>query len=111
MSTSSTPDLDLQRGGIVGSRAHPTAQATAFRWRLARAIGLGTPARTREAIWGYIFAIPWLIGLLVFVVGPIVASMVLSLTKYDVISQPEFLGLQNYVTAFTGDDLFWGSLQ
>ncbi len=76
-----------------------------------RRVGLGSPARVREAIWGYIFAIPWLVGLLVFIVGPILASLVLSLTKYDVITPPRFIGLTNYVTAFTGDDLFWGSLQ
>ena len=78
---------------------------------LARRLRLGSPARVREAIWGYIFAVPWLVGLLVFVVGPIVASMVLSLTKYDVISSPEFIGLSNYLTAVSGDDLFWSSLQ
>jgi multiple sugar transport system permease protein len=78
---------------------------------LARRIGLGSPARVREAAWGYIFAIPWLVGLLVFVVGPILASMLLSVTKYDVISTPEFIGLTNYVTAVSGDDLFWSSLQ
>jgi multiple sugar transport system permease protein len=78
---------------------------------LARRLRLGSPARVREAAWGYLFAVPWLVGLLVFVVGPILASLVLSLTKYDVISSPEFIGAQNYVTAVTGDDLFWGSLQ
>jgi multiple sugar transport system permease protein len=48
--------------------------------------------------------------LLIFVVGPIAASLFLSLTEYDVITKPEFLGLKNYVRAFTDDDLFWPSL-
>jgi multiple sugar transport system permease protein len=77
----------------------------------SRRARLGSPARVREATWGYIFAAPWLIGLLVFVVGPVAASLVLSLTKYDVISSPQFIGLTNYGIALTGDDLFWSSLQ
>lgn len=78
---------------------------------LARRLRLGSPGRVREAAWGYIFAAPWLIGLVVFVVGPILASMLLSLTKYDVITPPRFIGFANYTTALTGDDLFWSSLQ
>jgi multiple sugar transport system permease protein len=64
----------------------------------------------REARWGVVFAIPWLLGLLIFVIGPILVSLFLSLTEYDVITRPEFLGLDNYVRAFTDDDLFWPSL-
>lgn len=78
--------------------------------RLARSAGLATPSRVREAVWGYIFAVPWLLGLLAFIVGPIVASLLLSLTKYDVITPPKVVGLANYVNAFRGDDLFWSSL-
>lgn len=64
----------------------------------------------REARWGVAFAIPWLLGLLIFVIGPILVSLFLSLTEYDVITRPEFLGLDNYVRAFVEDDLFWPSL-
>ncbi len=109
--TRSAGDSDVRGAASAVPVGFRGTGSTALAWRLARAIGLGTPGRAREAVWGYIFAVPWLIGLVVFVVGPIAASMVLSLTKYDVISQPEFIGLTNYVTAFTGDDLFWGSLQ
>jgi multiple sugar transport system permease protein len=92
--------------GVVG----PSAVSVGRHRRLARYVGLGTQARRREALWGYIFAVPWLIGLLVFAVGPILASLLLSLTKYDVISPPTAIGLTNYVTAFTNDSLFWSSL-
>ena len=40
---------------------------------------------TREAIWGYVFIAPWLIGLALFTAGPIVASLVMSLTNFDLL--------------------------
>jgi len=79
--------------------------------RLARIAGYETAGRAREALWGYILVGPWLVGLVVFVAGPILASLALSLTKYDVIRSPEFLGPANYVRAFFEDELFWGSLE
>ncbi|MBV7334540.1 sugar ABC transporter permease [Chloroflexi bacterium TSY] len=66
--------------------------------------------RRREALWGVLFAVPWLLGLLVFVLGPILVSLYLSLSKYDIIRPPQLIGLDNYVRAFTEDELFWSSL-
>lgn len=85
------------------------------RRQIPRSVGARSASRsrlrTREMLWGYLFALPWLLGLLVFVVGPMLASLVLSFTKYDVITPPTPIGLTNYVTALAGDDLFWSSLQ
>ena len=67
-------------------------------------------ARRREAFWGYLFLMPWALGLLFWFLGPMVASLVLSFTSYDIISPPRFIGWENYVNAFTEDDLFWPSL-
>jgi multiple sugar transport system permease protein len=53
---------------------------------------------------------PWLLGLVIFVIGPMLFSFYLSFTKYDAVRPPEWLGLANYVRAFTGDELFWPSL-
>lgn len=64
----------------------------------------------RENFYGYLFLTPWLIGFFGLFVGPGVASLYLSMTKYDVLSAPEFLGAANYVKMFTADDLFWPSL-
>jgi len=63
-----------------------------------------------EALHFYIFIAPWLIGFLVFLAGPIIASAYLSLTSYDVVNPPVFRGFQNY-TDLAGDDLFWQSLK
>jgi multiple sugar transport system permease protein len=61
-------------------------------------------------MWGYIFLSPWVLGLLLFVAGPVIASAYFSLTDYDIISPPRFIGLANYYKAFFEDDLFWSSL-
>ncbi|MCB0142677.1 MAG: sugar ABC transporter permease, partial [Caldilineaceae bacterium] len=75
-----------------------------------RLLGIRTPRKANEAMWGYIFLLPWALGLLIFILGPILASAYLSFTEYEIISAPRFLGLENYVNAFTNDDLFWPSL-
>ncbi len=67
-------------------------------------------ARRREALEGILFTSPWIIGFFVFIAGPLFASMFLSLTKYNVLRPPEFIGLQNYVVAFFEDPLFWPSV-
>jgi pectin-derived oligosaccharide transport system permease protein len=46
---------------------------------------------------GYLFLLPWLIGLVVIVAGPMIASLYLSFTNYSLIQAPEFIGLDNYV--------------
>lgn len=64
----------------------------------------------REAIMGYIFISPWLLGLIVFLIGPIIASLYLSFTEYKPGLTPVWVGLSNYVRMF-GDELFYHSLR
>jgi multiple sugar transport system permease protein len=45
---------------------------------------------------GYVFLTPWFIGMAVFTVGPILASLYLSFTKYSLIQPPEWTGLDNF---------------
>jgi len=68
------------------------------------------PRKRWQNIYGYLFLTPWLIGFLGLFVGPGVTSIYLSLTKYDVLSAPEFIGFANYVKMFTDDPLFWPSI-
>jgi len=67
--------------------------------------------RTREGIAGYMFLLPWLIGLAVLTIGPMVYSLYLSFTKYDLLSPPEWIGLGNYETMFTADPRYWKSVK
>jgi len=69
-----------------------------------------SPARRREAIEGILYLSPWIIGFILFVAGPLFASMYLSFTKYNVLRPPQFIGLDNYIYAFTKDDLFLPSI-
>ena len=55
---------------------------------------------SRDAFWGYVLIGPYLIHLAVFAVGPIVASLILSFTDYEVVRAPTWAGLANYVKAF-----------
>lgn len=60
----------------------------------------------REARWAYLMAAPAIIGLLVFQLGPIIASALLSFTSYDVLNPARAVGVENYTRMFTEDQLF-----
>jgi multiple sugar transport system permease protein len=64
----------------------------------------------RETLWGYIFVAPWIIGFLIFTLGPVIASFALSFTDYELIVAPVWVGLKNYRTLLTQDRLFGLSL-
>ncbi|MHB0997878.1 MAG: extracellular solute-binding protein [Armatimonadota bacterium] len=56
-----------------------------------------------EAIAGYLFASPWIIGFLVFTAGPILVSIVLSFCDYDVLHAARWVGANNYHELMTED--------
>ncbi len=58
---------------------------------------------------GFLFILPFIIGLFLFTAFPFVASFVLGFMEYDVVSTKEFIGLDNYRYMFFDDDLFWKS--
>ena len=60
--------------------------------------------------WGYFFIAPAIIGLICFSFGPMLFSLGISFTKWDVISAKEFIGLDNYKAMFH-DPLFFKSLK
>ena len=67
--------------------------------------------RRREAITGLVYISPWLLGFVVFVLAPTLASLALSFAKYNVVSSPSFVGLRNYqVIFFAKHTLFWHAL-
>jgi multiple sugar transport system permease protein len=54
---------------------------------------------------GYLFLLPWLIGLVVITIGPMIASLYLSFTNYSLIQAPRWIGLDNYARMFTDERL------
>lgn len=63
----------------------------------------------RQALWCYIFIAPAVLGLLLFSLGPMVASFLMSFTSYDLLSTPQWIGAQNYAE-LAQDELFRKSL-
>lgn len=59
---------------------------------------------------GYIFLTPWLIGFFCLALGPILASLYLSFTRFDMVGDPAWVGFDNYEYMFTRDRRFWKSL-
>jgi multiple sugar transport system permease protein len=59
---------------------------------------------------GYAFISPWLIGYLLFTAYPFVSSAYLSLTRYNIVHSPHWVGFANYHALLTQDPLFWKSL-
>ena len=65
----------------------------------------------RETLTFYLCISPWLIGFLVFVAGPMLASLWVSFNRWDLLSPARFVGMSNYQKIFTRDSLFWQSLR
>jgi multiple sugar transport system permease protein len=85
------------------------------RGRRARAVRSSRkPARGRiarkEERAALLFGSPWLVGLVVFTVGPVVASVLLSITNWNLISSPRVVGLENY-RYMAHDQNFWQSVR
>lgn len=65
----------------------------------------------KNQLTGYAFISPFIIGFLAFTLIPIIASLYLSMTDYDLFSTPGWVGLDNYVEMFTKDKKYWQSLK
>ncbi|MBS4218700.1 sugar ABC transporter permease [Bacillus sp. FJAT-49711] len=74
------------------------------------------PSRPKKSRWkqdavAYAFISPYLIGFLAFTLGPMIASLYLSFTDYDLLSSPKWVGFENYKKMFTADPRFLTSLK
>ena len=77
--------------------------------------GLPRPKEKRDNLAAYVFLSPWLIGLTVFTLGPMLWSLWFSFTDYNLLqspiqSPPDFIGLENY-TKMIQDPEFWNSFR
>ncbi|TMV49430.1 sugar ABC transporter permease [Paenibacillus mesophilus] len=73
--------------------------------------GAGKWNKWIEPIWGYAFISPWLIGFFLLTIGPLSQSFYLSLTQYNLLELPDWIGLANYKEILTDDAEFWKALQ
>ncbi|GAA0086635.1 carbohydrate ABC transporter permease [Clostridium sp. MB05] len=65
-----------------------------------------TNREKKEEKWFYIFVSPWILGFLFLTLGPIIASLAISLTDWDLFTKPNFVGLDNYIKLLTQDKIF-----
>lgn len=64
--------------------------------------------KSRENVYGYIFILPWIIGMLAFTLGPMIFSLITSFADYNML-KIDFIGIGNYTRMFFRDQLFWKS--
>lgn len=65
--------------------------------------------RRSQNRWGWFFAVPAIVGFLVFTLGPMLASAVIGMTDWTIGTPPQFIGFDNY-RAISADSLFWKSM-
>ena len=63
----------------------------------------------REHIEGYLFISPWILGMLLFALGPILASFGLAFTRWNLFTEPEYVGWANF-QKLAHDPLFYKSV-
>jgi len=68
-----------------------------------------TNREKHELKYGLLFVSPWIIGMLVFVLYPVLSSLYYSFCYYSVLTEPQFIGLGNYSDLFS-DAVFWTSV-
>ncbi|KAF4410268.1 MULTISPECIES: carbohydrate ABC transporter permease [Streptomyces] len=68
----------------------------------------GTAYKDNRA--AYAFLAPWLLGIVLITIGPVLVSLYLSFTDYNLLQPPDFTGLENYAEMF-GDPKFLASLK
>ncbi|HSH81678.1 MAG TPA: sugar ABC transporter permease [Herpetosiphonaceae bacterium] len=78
----------------------------------AAAVRTRRGARPRnDNLAGYLFISPWLIGFFTLTLIPMVASLYLSFTSYDIFTSPRWIGLDNFQTMFFEDARYWKSVR
>ena len=65
----------------------------------------------RKDFYGYLFIAPWLIGFIGFTLLPLLGSLYLAFTDYNLTSAPEWIGLENFRTMFFDDVRYWKSVR
>ena len=61
----------------------------------------------RDQVAGFVFITPFIIGLVAFTIIPFFTSLYLAFTDYNILTSPEWIGLDNFKKMFFKDKLFW----
>ena len=97
---SKLPVANLTVPAVVGAFGFLVGLVLLVAWYKRQ--NLGRLAR-HEARWGMLFVSPWVFGFVALTLGPMLASLYLSFTHYNVFDAPRWIGGQNYADIFTKD--------
>lgn len=64
----------------------------------------------KEHLWGYLFIAPPILGFVLFALIPMLFSVYISFTKFDLYNPAQFTGLDNYKRLLFEDELFWKTI-
>jgi multiple sugar transport system permease protein len=70
-----------------------------------------TRIQKQNMAWGYLFVFPAIIGLTIFIVAPMIFSLIVSFTDWDMVSSFHWVSFQNYSNILTEDINFWNSIK
>lgn len=76
----------------------------------ARKSGPRVKTKHPDNLAGYLFLAPWIVGLLVFTIGPMIASLGLAFTDYNLLQPPTWAGIDNFVR-MAEDARLWNSFR
>lgn len=97
-------------GKTDSSKSAPLTSNNPILERIYRIV-LGRDRLNRsDALHGYLFCIPWIVGFAVLTIGPFVVSLVMSFFEWRGYGPPQFVGTYNYEWMFGGDKLFGQAL-
>ncbi|MBX3095733.1 MAG: extracellular solute-binding protein [Fimbriimonadaceae bacterium] len=102
------PQFDWRWGGAVGFLLLFAAIAWVYYPERGKKRTQSERAETRASLW---FLSPWIIGTLAFTVGPMIFSLLMSFTNWDIIQAAEWRSLGNYQEAFVQDSRFWNTVK
>ncbi len=95
----------MDRTVVPSQPSVPEQKPSSFPQKIAAKLGVGV-WRADQQFEAYFFLLPSLIGFTIFVLLPIVISLVLSFHEWDLLTPPTFIGGANYIELFTRDPLF-----
>jgi multiple sugar transport system permease protein len=67
--------------------------------------------RHNDHVVGYLFSAPFILGFLIFTVFPMLSSLYYSFTNFNLLTSPDFVGLDNFRKMFTDDEKYWNSVK
>ena len=91
------PDITAQKQEPAVERVKQKKDMSKFRWTLHE---------MHMKRVGYFMVLPFLIMFITFTVLPVIVSIALSFTSFNMLEWPKFVGLDNYIRMFLEDDLF-----